>query len=193
MKYRNNIFYLAFRIAVLGTVLMSFIASCTPQKRLDRLIRKHPELKHTDTVKTSVTITLPGVNHDTLIPINQNLDSILSSVLLSYKGHIIDSMSSIKIEKQIVKQINNNGVLKDTVKFYLDDSTSIKLFQAGSFIHHTISRPPKKITKPVAVAYANVHDNPIQKEKHWPWMLMGAFLLLILQCAAFILVRYFRH
>jgi len=42
------------------------LASCSPQKRLHRLVKKHPELTQLDTIKIIDTIIVPGTNIDTV-------------------------------------------------------------------------------------------------------------------------------
>jgi hypothetical protein len=42
-----------------------FLFSCTPQKRLNRLIALHPELKTTDTIRIQDTTIIPATRIDT--------------------------------------------------------------------------------------------------------------------------------
>ena len=55
-------------------VLLTFIfllLACTPQKRLNRLIKKHPDLiQKTDTIIIDDTLVIPGAKVDTAIFIN---------------------------------------------------------------------------------------------------------------------------
>ena len=51
-------------------ILILFLASCTPQKRLDRLIRKHPELVRVDSVKIVDTVITRSVSIDTMQVMN---------------------------------------------------------------------------------------------------------------------------
>jgi hypothetical protein len=43
------------------------IHGCTPQKRLQRLVKKHPELIKTDTIRIHDTIYTATIRHDTVI------------------------------------------------------------------------------------------------------------------------------
>jgi len=45
--------------------LCLFGVSCTPEKRLARLVEKHPELAKTDTVWAEVKYFVPEIRHDT--------------------------------------------------------------------------------------------------------------------------------
>lgn len=51
-------------------VLLLLLASCTPQKRLDRLIRRHPELVRVDSVKIVDTVITRDVSVDTMRVMN---------------------------------------------------------------------------------------------------------------------------
>ena len=50
-------------------ILLAFtflLFSCSPQKRLHRLVKKHPELTQLDTIKIQDTIIVPGIKTDTV-------------------------------------------------------------------------------------------------------------------------------
>ena len=51
-------------------VLILLLASCTPQKRLDRLIRRHPELVRVDSLKIVDTVITRDVSIDTMRVMN---------------------------------------------------------------------------------------------------------------------------
>lgn len=51
-------------------VILLLLASCTPQKRLDRLIRRHPELVRVDSVKIIDTVITQEVSVDTMQVMN---------------------------------------------------------------------------------------------------------------------------
>lgn len=59
------------KIALLLTLITLF--SCSPQRRLNRLVRKHPELIQVDTllIRDTVTITIPSVKMDTFTTIQE--------------------------------------------------------------------------------------------------------------------------
>ncbi len=52
------------------SLLLLLLASCTPQKRLDRLIRRHPELVRVDSVKIIDTVITQEVSVDTMQVMN---------------------------------------------------------------------------------------------------------------------------
>lgn len=51
-------------------ILILFLAACTPQKRLDRLIRRHPELVRVDSVKIVDAVITREVSIDTMRVMN---------------------------------------------------------------------------------------------------------------------------
>lgn len=59
-------------IVLAVAALLFLISSCTPQKRLNRLIDRHPYLTETDTIKIkdTVRINVPGVRVDSTVSLN---------------------------------------------------------------------------------------------------------------------------
>lgn len=57
---------------------MLLLWACSPQKRFTRLVTKHPELLTTDTliVKDTIRVIVPEVKVDTVVKINDLLDTI---------------------------------------------------------------------------------------------------------------------
>ena len=54
-------------------VLLLLLTSCSPQWRLEHLLKKHPELTHIDSViiRDTVRITIPKVRIDTVVDIEE--------------------------------------------------------------------------------------------------------------------------
>ena len=61
-------------ISILSVLIL--ISACTPQRRLERLIKHHPELMRIDTVTVKDTVTVPSMAADTFITIGQEFDTI---------------------------------------------------------------------------------------------------------------------
>ena len=61
---------------ILITLSILFLASCSPQRRLHRLVTKHPELSRIDTIKIQDTVIVPGVKTDTLFHSSALKDTI---------------------------------------------------------------------------------------------------------------------
>jgi hypothetical protein len=59
-------------------ILLLMFISCTPQRRLERLLKKHPELTNVDTVviRDTIRITVPKVRIDTVVNIEELWDTV---------------------------------------------------------------------------------------------------------------------
>jgi hypothetical protein len=59
-------------------LVLVVLCSCTPQRRLERLLKKHPELTHVDSViiHDTIRITVPKVRIDTVIEIEELWDTL---------------------------------------------------------------------------------------------------------------------
>ena len=55
-----------FKTLIFLTITILLLASCSPQKRLHRLVTKHPELTRIDTIKIQDSVFVPGTNVDTV-------------------------------------------------------------------------------------------------------------------------------
>jgi len=62
-------------------LIVLLLASCTPQKRLARLVKKHPELIRVDTVTVTDTfiVITPRTQIDTFYSIKQLIDTVVVS------------------------------------------------------------------------------------------------------------------
>ena len=59
-------------------LLITLIISCTPQRRLERLLRKHPELTSVDsiTIHDTIRVIVPEVHLDTVVTLQQLYDTV---------------------------------------------------------------------------------------------------------------------
>jgi len=59
-------------------VLIALVISCTPQRRLERLLRKHPELTSIDsiTIHDTIRVIVPEVHLDTVVTLQQLYDTV---------------------------------------------------------------------------------------------------------------------
>jgi hypothetical protein len=59
-------------------VLLLLLASCSPQRRLEHLLKKHPELTNVDSVviRDTIRIKIPEVRIDTVVDIEELWDTI---------------------------------------------------------------------------------------------------------------------
>ena len=56
--------------AIKYIILILILCSCTPQKRIDRIVRKHPELLKSEIIIIRDTIITKSVSTDTIFNIN---------------------------------------------------------------------------------------------------------------------------
>lgn len=137
---------------VIASFLLSFLASCSPQKRFQRLIEKNPELiKELDTkiiirdtiVKTD-TIFIKGAVVETHI----NIDSIVGKYTEIYD----DSIVSISMSLDSLKRLKTKVHIKE------------RLFTRTDTIYYE-----KKVIIP-----AKMIEN-----KSWMWAFIASWVLII--------------
>lgn len=100
---------------------MGFVA-CSPQRRLNRLVRKHPELISKDTVRIIDTIRIPSIQLDTTIetkPVDTvylEKERLQLQIIRHYDTLKIHSLvkpekiiikKEIPVEKIVVKKVPN--------------------------------------------------------------------------------------
>jgi hypothetical protein len=58
--------------------LIALVISCTPQRRLERLLRKHPELTSIDSIiiHDTIRVIVPEVRVDTIVTLEQLYDTV---------------------------------------------------------------------------------------------------------------------
>lgn len=59
-------------------LVLVILCSCTPQRRLEHLLKKHPELTHVDSViiRDTIRITIPKVRIDTVVNVEELWDTV---------------------------------------------------------------------------------------------------------------------
>jgi len=60
-----------------SSFLILILFSCSPAKRLERLVSRHPELRHPDTLIVRDTLISPAVRADTLLHLEQLYDTVI--------------------------------------------------------------------------------------------------------------------
>lgn len=121
----------------------AFLVACSPQKRLNRLIKNHPELAETDTVYSTKTFTVPGLNIDTNFAASTNVNGI--DELVNHYNDYLDSIRRIKLSNEIKTYIINRKCLEDTFKIILRDGGFVKFWQTNGFFFYQLNQPNKKI------------------------------------------------
>jgi len=68
----------ALLLFCITAVFIILFSSCTPEKRLQHLIDKYPQLKTTDTLIKNDTLIIPGVKKDTtFMSRRKNIDTVI--------------------------------------------------------------------------------------------------------------------
>jgi len=168
-------------LSVLLVVVL--LASCTPEKRLARLVKNHPELMKIDTLWQDVPVYVPGVQKDTSTALNMDVSGV-DSILQKY-GLMIDSLTRRKLHTEIKNYVINRPVIKDTLNIFLTDSTHIQVFQDGNNLNWRIRRNPQTIYKTVPVVINSVTadvkktfwDHVLDK---WPEILLFGILFYLM-------------
>lgn len=135
-------------------MLFVFFASCTPQKRLQKLIEKHPELIHT--LDTKLTIHDTIIRYDTIIvkgqvvEVKANIDSLTRKYTQIYE----DSFVSISMAMDSLKEVKARVKIKD------------RLLTRTDTIYYT-----KEITVPAKVV--------VQENRRWMWAFIISWLIIL--------------
>ena len=114
----------SFKRHIIQVLTVVLLFSCSPQKRLNRLVKKHPSLVELDTIKIIDTVITPTIQHDTTTVFKVSThDTVINNekVFLKYFydtltreihheyicfGDTIIQEKIIPIEKIVYKEIN---------------------------------------------------------------------------------------
>lgn len=114
----------SFKRHIIQVLTVALLFNCSPQKRLNRLVKKHPSLVELDTIKIIDTVITPTIQHDTTTVFKVSThDTVINNekVFLKYFydtltreihheyicfGDTIIQEKIIPIEKIVYKEIN---------------------------------------------------------------------------------------
>jgi hypothetical protein len=155
-------------------IILVFLSSCTPQKRLNRLVKKNPELVKIDTVRIIDTIVIESFHFDTIIQIDKDYSKI-DSIFFNFK-HDIDSLKSIELKQEIKNYIINKPLIKDTL-FFEKDLVKIKVYQdSNGQIRLIIDKPEQEIIRTHEITHPTILNITDYFSGLYKW---GVLLLLI--------------
>jgi hypothetical protein len=121
-KYANGVIVKHAGIKLCLLLLFMGFVACSPQRRLNRLVRKHPELISKDTVRIIDTIRIPSIQLDTTIetkPVDTvylEKERLQLQIIRHYDTLKIHSLvkpekiiikKEIPVEKIVVKKVPN--------------------------------------------------------------------------------------
>ena len=168
-------------------ILLSFLfVSCNPfiskdlrrknkcNRKLERVVRKCPELLNTDTIIDTVIFEVPKVEIDSFIVIQKDTSTIDSIVNL-----IRNKQTREIVKDYIIKYVP----FKDTV-IHLIEGFSVSFYSKGGNIHYSIDKPVEvvKIEKEVIVPVVKpVELTTMEKvlnflSRFWWWFILAALL-----------------
>ena len=103
---------MAIRLHILCLISLIFLYSCTPQKRLNRLIKKHPHLTEVsiDTIKVRDTIYIENYTHDTTTQLIYHDTTVIVNNDRTFARYYY-----VTLRQEIYHEINCIG---DTVFYY---------------------------------------------------------------------------
>lgn len=160
--------------------------SCSPSRRIERILRKNPELLKVDSVPIYDTLYIGNVTFDTIIRLDTSttsMDSILQAIA-------IDTI----IKENILLIYRNKRLLNDTIKlnipiiFILNgkEYTSIayvKFWQSGDKLPYKQSMTPSIITDQRSVGCPE-----LSLQRSWFDKLKDYFFWLVIIAAALAVV-----
>ncbi len=157
------------------SILVVFSVSCSPEKRLARLLKKHPELIKTDTVWQ--TVTLPP---DTLIftqMVYLQLDTGRLRAITDSIYALIDS-STLNLptgQKEVVysylKKVVPGAIRFPSDTFQIDDGDlSVKAWFEGNTLQGRFIRKTTSIEVPV-----QVNSVKAKRAISWWWLIVAGF------------------
>lgn len=121
-------------------VLVLFFWSCSPQKRLNRLLSNHPELGFVS--EKIDTIKIESVKIDTVILASSQtpgLDNLLNRYLWA-----VDSVQKSQAKTDIKDYITHRNCLVDTLKIDLKPEGYCKVWQSGDKFYFRLRQPAQK-------------------------------------------------
>lgn len=165
----NKYLYIYVRIiltAVIG-ILLCGLYCCTPQQKLKRLLKHHPDLIKSDTVFITKEIPFPVIKRDTVLQLDTNtygLFEILDSLI-----NANDSLQRAGIKAEIKNYVITRPILKDTFVVSLDRGGWVKIFQYGKGLKHILYEPAfvKTVTVPVSTNTVIYKDIPWRLAWYW--------------------------
>ena len=124
------------------------LLSCSPQKRLNRLVQKHPHLIQNDTIVIHDTFTIESTKFDTIIKTNQDLSGV-DSVLNNFKNKL-DSVTKVEMSKEIKYYITQRKSIEDTIKHFHKDLI-VLIWEDENGINVNVEKPQQDIVREILV------------------------------------------
>jgi len=168
-------------------IILILLVSCSPQRRINRIVKKHPELLVNDTIKVIDTLVIDAIKFDTIIKVNQNVSGV-DSILNSFKGKI-DSLTHLKLGNDIKYYITQRKTIEDTLHHFQDD-LEVLIWQDENGINVKVNKPEEEIIREIQVPYEKIQVTTMAKSmKIGIWILIIAFVTFF----TFAVIKLLKH
>ncbi|MDF2449396.1 MAG: hypothetical protein K0R26_1900 [Bacteroidota bacterium] len=167
--------------------IIFLLTACNPQKRLNRLIKNHPELAKTDTIYSSKIVSAPGYTLDTSFKASNNVSG-LTELIDTYKD-FLDSIRRVKLTSEIKTYILDRNCLQDTFKVALNNGGFCKFWQHKGVFYYQLHQPPKKYKVTVPVQYQKFN---VTTKYNWVMFWAGISAILLLEMTVVIILKWLK-
>lgn len=165
----------------LGCIYMAIaLFSCSPQKRLNRLVKNNPELAKTDTIYSSRSVTVAAYYKDTSAKASVNLDGLYT--LLKKQNIKLDSLS----KQKLVNYILNRPCLDEPLKIALSNGGTCIITQKAGIFYATVNEPARKYEIRVPLVRM---DLKAEVKYNWTMFLTGFFTAMLLCVIVFVILK----
>jgi hypothetical protein len=193
MKNRKTIIYCL--IFAWGLMLALAMAGCTPeqkarssQRKLNRILKKHPELTGTDTVTKTITVVTPGIVDSVAFdtkPDTSAVDSLTQHFAAKVDTVTLDSLNT-GFKTILVKATTFDTILKTgRARYHVTE-------KAGRLkIELETDTTKQDIKVPVAINKVSAKFVPTWYQRLFMWVgkdmliIIGSFLFLLLALAVY--------
>lgn len=145
-------------------IIIAFCFGCSPEKRLSRILHNNPQLKSVDSVLVVDSVLIPGINVSATIEGDSSTEA-LDSTINNLSRFIPDSLFP-EIEAEIRTLYRTRKLIKDTATRVVDGVT-IRLWQNGSDIGLSVSKPDDWIVREIKVPCPDLEYIPTWWDRFW--------------------------
>lgn len=162
-------------------LIVACLFACSPQKRIARIAKRHPEVITRDTMFKIDKDTIPAVNVQANFKADTNTAK-LDSIFKLFGGKM-DSALALKLKSGVKQYIINRQLFPDTV-IQIVDGFTIKLFQKGDNAFGVIIKKSEQIKEEKYAVVVNSIENKIEEiewyEKLQLWIIRNSLWLFLL-------------
>ena len=167
---RFAIIILTLFALMLAFAVATAFSSCAPERRLNRLLKKHPELVKSDTIWRTDFDTIPEIRINTVFQTDTSTLG-LDSIFGAFQGQI-DSMLALRLKSEVRNYIINRPFLPDTM-YSVQDGVTVKIYQDGDQIGVIVNKPETIVTETAPVVVNKVDAAATE----YPWYYKILFIL----------------